>query len=307
MRTIVFNQNNIVQDGLNSTLVYKFPNSVQFKNNYIAVQKIALYYSWYNISAALGNNKFTYTWFSGATKTTYNVTIPDGIYDITSLNSYLEYVFIQNNTYMTTSTGNNVYFAQFELNVSRYAVQLCTFRVPSASNNPNAYVASSLGYPSKIFNPSVTIPANFNVIIGFPAGWSSPENIDGIVPPFTVTGSGTYNGVAYDYNNNTGAMSFYSSQSPEVTVNASVYVTLTCIENPYASPASTIYAISPTSGIGSLIIDTPPNFGWNKLIDGNYNQLRMQFLDLDFQPLKINDPNMTILLIIKDGDEYGGK
>jgi hypothetical protein len=158
-----------------------------------------MYYSWYNISAALGNNVFTYTWYVGAAQRTFTVTFPDGIYDVTALNAYLEYTMIQNNTYMTTSTGNNVYFIQLEINVSRYAVQLCTFRVPSAANNPNNYVASTLGYPTAVFNPSVTFPANFNQIVGFPAGWASPQNIGGAVPPITVTSSGVYQGVQYDY------------------------------------------------------------------------------------------------------------
>jgi len=214
---------------------------------------------------------------------------------------------IQNNTYMTTSTGNNVYFIQLEINVSRYAVQLCTFRVPSAANNPNNYVASTLGYPPAVFNPSVTFPANFSNIVGYPAGWASPQNIGGAVPPFTATGSGTYNGVTYDYNATTGAMSFYSTQAPDITPNASVYLALSAIDNPYSLPSSIIYAVSPSNGIGAVIIDKPPQFCWNLLLNGTYNQLRLQILDINHNPLRIGDPNMTILLALKDKDEWGGK
>ena len=171
MRTIVVNSNNLVPDGQNNKFIYNFPNSVQFKDTYIAVQSVQMYYSWYNISAALGNNVFTYTWYSGAVQTTYTVTIPDGIYDVPALNAFLEYTMIQNRTYMTTATGSIVYFIKLEINVSRYAVQLCSFRVPSAANNPSAFVPTTLGFPTAVFNPSVTFPANFNQIVGYPAGW----------------------------------------------------------------------------------------------------------------------------------------
>jgi hypothetical protein len=42
---------------------------------------------------------------------------------------------------------------------------------------------------------------------------------------------------------------------------------------------------------------------WNKLIDGTYNQLQLNILGTNLQPLIINDPNMTILLTIRDKDE----
>jgi hypothetical protein len=307
MRTIVVNANNLVPDGQNNKFIYNFPNSVQFKDTYIAVQSIQMYYSWYNISAALGNNVFTYTWYSGATLTTYTVTIPDGIYDVPALNAFLEYTMIQNRTYMTTASGSIVYFIQLEINVSRYAVQLCTFRVPSAGTNPSAFVPTSLGFPTLVFNPSVTFPANFNQIVGYPAGWASPQNIGGVVPPFNVTNSGIYLGVAYDYNATTGAMSFYSSSAPDITPNASVYLAVSNINNPYSLPSSIIYAISPSNGIGRVVIDKPPQFCWNQLINGTYNQLQITILGADLQPIRIGDPNMTFLFALKDKDEWGGK
>jgi hypothetical protein len=39
------------------------------------------------------------------------------------------------------------------------------------------------------------------------------------------------------------------------------------------------------------------------MIDGTYNELRLSFLGTDLRPLIINDPNMTILLTIRDKDE----
>jgi hypothetical protein len=42
---------------------------------------------------------------------------------------------------------------------------------------------------------------------------------------------------------------------------------------------------------------------WNKIIDGMYNELLLTFLGTNLNPLIIKDPNMTILLTIRDKDE----
>ena len=68
-----------------------------------------------------------------------------------------------------------------------------------------------------------------------------------------------------------------------------------------------LYILNPNVKVGEQINDRPPNFMWNKLIDGTYNELRLTLLGTDLNPLKINDPNMTILLTIKDKEESFGK
>ena len=97
MRTIALNQSHCLDTTQNNTYVYNFPNSVQFVNDEsIAVASISMFYSWYNISAALSNNTYTYTWTSGATTTTYTVLIPDGIYNISDLNKHLQFTMVNN-------------------------------------------------------------------------------------------------------------------------------------------------------------------------------------------------------------------
>jgi hypothetical protein len=41
------------------------------------------------------------------------------------------------------------------------------------------------------------------------------------------------------------------------------------------------------------------------MIDGTYNQIQLNFLGSNLQPLPIRDPSMTILLVIRDKDEIG--
>ena len=52
MFIIVLNQTNIVPDGQNNKLVYRFSNSVVLKDKFIAVSSISMYYSWFNVASA---------------------------------------------------------------------------------------------------------------------------------------------------------------------------------------------------------------------------------------------------------------
>jgi hypothetical protein len=76
------------------------------------------------------------------------------------------------------------------------------------------------------------------------------------------------------------------------------------INNPYTQPSSIIYSLNPQVPVGQQIYETPPNFMWNKLIDGTYTELRLSLLGNDLKPLIINDPNMTILCAIRDKNEF---
>jgi hypothetical protein len=298
MRTLVLGSSNVIDNGLNSTLIYKFPNSVFFKDNSIAVSSITLYYSWFNISASLGNNIIQYTWTVGATTTTYTVTIPDGLYEIASLNALLQFTMIQNGQYLIDSSLDNVYYLEIIVNPSRYAIQLNTFLVPTSL--PATYTAPSgfAGFPTTAQNPVVTFPSRFNEIVGYTAGFQSNANVgNAYVPPVSNYVSKLANGT----------LSYISTEAPNVQPNSSLYVSCSGINNPYSQPSSIIYSMTPSVDIGGLITEKPPQFIWNKLLTGTYNELRITFLGTNLQPIQLNDSQINILLAIKDADEVGLK
>jgi len=276
--TIVFNSSNIsnLNNG-NNTLVYNFPNSVSFPHHEIAVQSVSMYYSWANISSALGNNTFTYNMNNGKGLTT--VVIPDGLYEISTINEYLQSVFIANGDYLFNGT-NNVYYAEMVVNPTRYAVQVNTFHLeesplPAGWTAPAGWVAPANGTTQ----PTLTFPANFSAIVGF-------------APNFATLG----NGSADNY-------SVLSSVAPQVQPNPNVYLALSNMNNPYSVPSSIIYAIAPNVNFGSQIIEVPPQFAWNSLLQGTYAELRLTILGSNLQPLPILDPNITVLLAIRNKKE----
>lgn len=300
MFVIVLNQTNLVQDGQNNKLVYRFPNSTVLKDKYIAVSNVSMFYSWFNITATANNNTLTYTWTAGTTTTTYQIVIPDGLYEISAINNYCQYVMIQNNTYWIDSlTGDYIYPFDIILNPNRYAVQLNTYLVPSSLPAGTTTPAGFPGWPTTPQNPVVTFPANFNIIVGYSAGANSNPNINNsYVPPASPSASNNY--VAKD---TFGTLSYLSNTSPQVQPNNNVLFSISNINNPYSQPSSIIYSLNPNVSVGEQIYETPPNFMWNKLIDGTYSEIRLTFLGNDLQPLIIKDPNMTILLTIRDKDE----
>lgn len=306
MKTIVLNQTNLVQDGNNNTLVYKFPNSVTFTNSEIAIAQITMYYSWLNVTSGLSNNTVTFNWVNAAgtnNYTTYTITIPNGLYEVADINNYLQFVFI-NAPFLTTafispvptgafylvdSVGDNVYFAEFIVNPTAYAIQLNTYNVPTALptgwTNPGGALL-----PAQTFNPVVTTPAKFNQLVGFATSFASSQNQNNAgANPGTTT--------AYKIGS---TFSYLSTTTPQVQPNSNLLVAITNIDNNYASPSSIIYSLAPNVAIGQLIVEKPPEFNWNKLLRGTYNELRIQFLGTDFTPVQIKDPNMTILLAIRD-------
>lgn len=294
MKTIIMNQSNIIRDGQNNKLVYRFPSSVQFKKSTIAFAGVSMYYSWFNISSAFANNTFSYNWIDGAgVATTYNIVIPDGLYEVEQLNEYLQFIFIQNGHYLIDSGGNNVYYAEFIVNSVRYAIQINTFLFPTALpmgfSNP-----ASIPFPPQSFNPIITLPPDINEILGYVPNFQTNQNLNNAyVPPPSSFESKIANGT----------LSYISTSAPNIQPNSSLLFSLSNIDNAYAVPTSIIYTLVPQVAVGELINEKPPNFIWSRLIDGTYNELRMTILGTDLTPIKINDPTITIILVIRDATD----
>lgn len=297
MFTIVLTASN-VEGNDNNTFVYNFPNSVILKDKYIAVSSITMYYCWFNIRSSYNNNTFSYSWTVGGVSTNYNVILPDGLYEIADINSYLQWTMIENGHYLIDTAGDNVYYAELVVNPTRNKVQLNTYQVPTSL--PTGYTQPSgfAGYPTQTFNPIITFTAEFNKIVGYTAGFASDPNINGAyVPP---TGNNNNNWVAKEDQK----LSYLSNLIANVQPNSSIFMGISNINNPYSQPSSIIYSVVPNVAIGQQITERPPNFMWNKMIDGTYNQLRVQFLGLDKSPIPLTDPNLTIMLVIRDKDEF---
>jgi hypothetical protein len=298
MFVLVLNQSNIIPDGQNNKLRYRFPNSVNLKDKFIAVSSISMYYSWDNITALQMNNTIRYTWTVGTTTTTYTITIPDGLYEISEINFFIQFTLIAAGHYWQNGTGDNLYPFEIVVNPTRYAIQLNTYLVPIIASSTVIFPSNWPGAATQTYNPVVSFPARFNEVVGYPTTFSSNPNVNNAGTAVTTPQNN------YEAKNSLGTFSYLSNSAPQVQPNNNVLLALTGINNPYSQPSSIIYSLNPAVGAGQQISERPPNFMWNKIIDGMYNELVLTFLGTNLAPLIIKDPNMTILLTIRDRDEH---
>jgi len=187
MRTLIVNSSNVVANTNNSVFKYNFPaGNVEFmKGQKLALGSIQMYYSTFNITAAQGNNSFSYVWVDGREIT---ITIPDGFYEIATLNDFLHFVMVQQGHYLLDSAGNYYYFITLVVNSSTYQIDVNCFPIslatyPVATYTIGTYTASTIttsspttpvlwSRPTSPITPMFRVLAtNFRNIVGFQAGY----------------------------------------------------------------------------------------------------------------------------------------
>lgn len=277
---IIINGGNVVSGSNNAIYRYQFPvGSVRFNKSKVAVSSISMYYSWYNILASSDNNTFSYVWYSSSGSVTEIITIPDGFYSISEINSYLQSQMISNGHYLVDGSGNYVYYLEFITNSTYYSIQLNSYPIPTSL--PSGWTnPASITFPAVATTPQVTISANaFRDIIGFNAG--------------------TYPAAVQ-----TTTYSKLSDYTPQVTPVQSVILSCTLLNNKYSNPGTILYAFSPAgTNFGSIIQSNPSEFSFVDIQDGNYNTFDIAFLDQNFNYLPINDSNLVVQLLIETPNE----
>ena len=93
------------------------------------------------------------------------------------------------------------------------------------------------------------------------------------------------------------------TKSPDVQPNASILLNLSNIDNPFSNPTGILYTIAPDVGFGALISDKTPELAFHKLIPGTYNKLRLQFLATNLDEIEIQDPNIVVMLVLRERNE----
>ena len=276
---IILNGSMVINNGFNNTYRYVFPkNGISLKDAKIALGSINIYYSWANITAANNNNSYQIIFPVGASTQTFTLTMPDGFYQVTDLNSYLQSFCISNGLYLINSSGQYVYYLEWVENSSYYSIQLNAYSVPTSL--PSGWSAPSnwVGYPTTDYTPQVVIlNNNFTSIVGFNAG-------------------------TYPSTQQTTTYSKLSSFTPEITPIQSLVLTCSLLNNEVSYPTTALYLFGPgNTSYGSLIQSSPNEYFFVNCFDGSYQYMDISILDQNFNPVTIKDTNIiiTLLLMIK--------
>ena len=281
--TISLTRDNIVADGKNSTMIYDFPTSVYFDEEEIALAQLQMYYSWENINnTTLNNNVFQYQFpTAGGTYTTHTITIPNGLYEISDINFYLQSQMIINGHYLVNDKAQNVYYLELVISPTTYSVVANMYALPTALPTGWTDPTASFPFPPTSITTKIIILStnNFKEIIGFQ--------------------SGTYPPTSQITNQSKSSVDFTPRLIPNVQPNRNVSITCSNINNPYANPTTKIYSLAPNVGLGEYINLTPSEYLYNDLAQGATNQLRIQFLDKNGAPMIILDSDITLNFTIR--------
>lgn len=269
---IILNSSNVVNS---NTYQYDFGSVVDMDNMEIALGSLSMYYSWESINGSYNNNKFGLLFPNGAGMSSYTLTIPDGTYSVDDLNNYLRYWFISQNLYITNNTtGTITVYAEFKENAPEYALNLVVYPLPTST--PAGYTNAGITWPTSTKTPQFVINnTGFGSIIGFANG-TYPAS------PATVLTTIT------------------STTTPQVSPVQSVILLLDAAYNPYTRDSSVIHTFS-SKGVqyGSLIDSSPYQLCWVPLQQGMRQTITLRFVDQNFRPLGIIDPNLVIKLMIR--------
>ena len=277
MNTIILNSTNKTQSA--NRFEYLFPSSVKFeKKDEIALQSISLYNSIFNCESQRGNNKISVIW-NADTTVQYDFTIPDGFYDISALNYFLQQQCILNDLYCLDADGNYVYFIEIVTNSSQYAGQINCYPLPTAANAAakgwTIPPGSSWTYPISDKTAQLIIPSvAFGSLIGFAAG-TFPTAVQATT------------------------QQFLSTKTPQISPVNSILLGCNLINSPYSNPCHLFYSIPIQTQFGGLINVTNSSPIFNEIASGMYSKIIIEFYDQSFESLRLHDFEVVIVLNLK--------
>ena len=271
-QTISLNSNNLETNGFNNKYSLQFPSGFTVdENTSIAISQVSLFFSWFNISSTLGNNRLDLIFPTSTTPTTINITVPDGYYSVSTLNDYLQTIMISYGLYMTDSNSNNVYYLEVVENPTYYTVDFNFYTIPTTT--PSGYVSHFSTLPSIATTPQITIYDNFSTYCGITAG----------TYPATTTASTSQS----------------SLTTPQVDNVQSIILSCDAIDNRLSDRPNMLYSFPINSKFGGLITSNPNEYMWMSPRRGTLPRISLEFLDQNYNKINLKDTNILISLVIK--------
>ena len=282
--TLVINNGNLSNPNTNGTYTYNFIGG-GFKvedDMEVMLSSAQIPYSIFNITSAYGNNKLTLYFPVSAGSGSYsvfNITIPDGFYTIEDFNTFMQLFAITNGLYLIDATGNNVYYFNFSVNKSYYAIQILLYAVPrtlpAGWTQPSNWIGFSTYTSDR--TPYINIPANLNNYLGFTAGQYPPA------PPQTTK------------------YSVLSNKKPPIaSIVNSIIIHCSLVNNPVVSPSDILDAFQiQDATFGQNINYQPSVEKFIKLTKGSYSSMVITLTDQNNNVIYLNDPNILLTLLFR--------
>jgi hypothetical protein len=283
--TLVLNSTNVTSSSTNTTFKYNFINGgFQLKNMEMCVSSITLPYSFYNVSSYYSNRTFSLIFPKGATTQTISVTLPEGFYTVTDINSYIQQICLDNGAYLIDASGNYVYYQQLVYNSTYYSVQLLLYPVPTTLPTGYSYASAGTLYTSSANLPTTSYTPQLVL--------SSTGSISSII--------GFVSGATYPSTQSTTNQSILSTLTPVGSTVNSIIMQCSLVNNPVTTPSDILDSLPiHNSTFGSNITYEPSFEKFISLSDGTFNSFTFSFRDQNLNEIYARDPNVSITLIIR--------
>jgi hypothetical protein len=248
----------------------------------MCISSITLPYSFFNVSSYYDNKTFSLIFPTAATTITYSITLPDGFYTITDINSYIQQQCVLNGAYLIDTSGNYVYFIRMIYDSTYYAVQLLYYSVPTSIGtytrpSSGLYSTVGTGLPTTAYTPQLVLASTGSIktIMGFAAGTFPSTQT-------TTTGNAL------------------STLTPIGSNVNSILMQCSLISNRCANPTDIIDSM-PINDVsfGSNITYQPSFERFVTVSDGTFNTFTFSFRDQNLNEIYAKDPNVSITLIIR--------
>lgn len=281
--TNVVNQNTLTVDLQNSTDLSVYD---------VALDTMFIYNSIYNITPDFNNQSFQLTVPNGATSTTYTLVLPQGAYNISDINTYVESFFFSNGYYLkydaTThppyenpATHENIYFGKFQVNPTSYSIEWITTPMPTALGIATAYPYYISG--------GATFPTSANQHIQLTVLSNNFKDIIGYTP-------GTYPASA----TNSAVQTKESDAIPDIAPIQAIQMHLSCVANALSANSQLFHVFSLAGSKLGELVNVSPNQHTYMKCSGQHKSLTVRFYDQLGRVANIRDPNMVIKLVFKE-------
>jgi len=281
---ITLSSKHVVANGYNNTLKYDLPYSgVNFSNHEIAIAKLQIYNSQYNINSNLyGNNTFSLIIPTAATTSTLVITLPDGYYSYADINTYIQSKLVTAGAYLIDGSGNNIFYMNMSANATYYSCQIdfvpVPIALPAGYTKPatGLYAAAGTGLPSSTLTMQIVVPTGLGSVIGFTVA---------SYPPSALSTT----------------QSYLSNITPQINPVSSYLIRCSMINNRLSLPSDIMSSFTNRgTSIGSLIDVSVPELIWLDLSSGSYTSFNISITDQLDRMVKFQDNQILLQLLIRE-------
>ena len=145
-------------------------------------------------------------------------------------------------------------------------------------------VGATWTVPASAINPRLDLSQNaFGSVLGF-----ATPSASNLFPTSNTTGVTTITS---------------STLTPQVSPLTTFTLKCSLVNNSYSIPNSLLYSFPPFGTFGSQFQVSPSEFSFIDIIAGQYTSFRVSLTDQADRPITILDPDLTILLVVKNANE----